>query len=176
MVTLDRDDIVDALDELLTALVAERATAHIRIVGGAALAINFGREGTTADVDALYGSSDTVEEAARTIARRRGWPDSWLNDKAKMFATHFDAEDDWVAYAVRGGVEIRIASAQLLLAMKLRAARGRRDAGDIDLLLDECEVHTVAEARGIFERYYPEEELSDRALRQLEARLSRSES
>lgn len=101
MVTLDRADIVDALGELLDVLVAERATAHIRIVGGAALAIDFGRDGTTADIDALYGSANAVDEAARAIARRRGWPDTWLNDKVKMFATHFDQEDDWSTFAVR---------------------------------------------------------------------------
>ena len=63
MVTLDRDDITAALGELLDALAAEHATAHVRIVGGAALAISFGRDGTTTDVDALYGSSETVENA-----------------------------------------------------------------------------------------------------------------
>ncbi len=171
MVTLERDDITAALGELLDALAAEHATAHIRIVGGAALAISFGRDGTTTDVDALYGSSDAVESATRAVARRRGWPDTWLNDKVKMFATHFDQPDDWTAFAVRDGIEIRIASARLLLAMKLRAARGRRDSADIDLLLDECGIETVDEAQGIFEHFYPEDPLPDRALRQLEARF-----
>jgi predicted nucleotidyltransferase len=173
MVTLDRDDITTALDELLDVLVSEQATAHIRIVGGAALAISFGRNETTADVDALYGSSDAVENAARAVARRRGWPDDWLNDKVKMFATHFDNVDDWVTFAVRDDVEIRIAGAPLLLAMKLRAARGRRDSTDIDVLLDEGDIRTVDEAQKVFERFYPEDVLPERAMRQLQARFPR---
>ena len=69
------------------------------------------------------------------------------------------------------GVEVRIAGAPLLLAMKLRAARGRRDSADIDLLLDECALTNTAQAVQIFERYYPEEALPERARRQLEARF-----
>lgn len=171
MVTLDRDDILAALDELVEVLAAAGTRTHIRIVGGAAIAVRFTRDATTTDVDALYGSAPEVEAAAKHIARRRGWPDDWLNDRVKAFASHFDGPDDWVSFDVRDGVEVRIADAPLLLAMKLRAARGRRDAADIDLLLDACEIATVEEAVAVFERYYPEELLPTRAQAQLTARF-----
>lgn len=114
--------------------------------------MSFGRDGTTTDVDALYGSAPEVEKAVRQIGRRRGWPDNWLNDKVKMFASHFDGPDGWTDFALRDDVDIRVAGAPLLLAMKLRAARGRRDSADIDLLLDACGVTTTAEAVAIFTR------------------------
>lgn len=171
MVTFDRADIVGALDELVEVLVAAGVRTQIRIVGGAAIAVRFTRDATTADVDALYGSADEVQAAARTVARRRGWPDQWLNDKVKMFTSHFDGPDDWVSLAGRDGVEVRVADGPLLLAMKLRAARGRRDTADIDLLLDACRVTNAAGAVAIFERYYPEEALPPRARAQLAARF-----
>lgn len=172
MVTLDRDDILAALDELVEVLVATGARTHIRIVGGAAIAVCFTRDATTTDVDALYGSAPEVDAAARHIARRRGWPDDWLNDKVKAFASHFDGPEDWISFDVRDGVEVRIATAPLLLAMKLRAARGRRDSADIDLLLDACEITTAEAAVAVFERYYLEELLPPRARAQLAARFA----
>lgn len=172
VVAFDREDIVDALGELVEVLASRETKPHIRIVGGAAIAMCHTRDATTTDVDALYGSDPDVEVAAVEIAQRRGWPDNWLNDKAKMFASHFDADDDWVSFDLRDGLVVRVAGPQLLLAMKLWAARGRRDAGDIDLLLDACQVTSVSQAVAIFERYYPEESLSERACRQLSARLS----
>jgi hypothetical protein len=171
LVTFDRDDILGALDELVGVLVAAQARAHIRIVGGAAIAVRFTRDATTTDVDALYGPAPEVEAAAREVARRRGWPDDWLNDKVKLFASHFDGPEDWVSFDVRHGVEVRVADAPLLLAMKLRAARGRRDAADIDLLLDACSITTAEAAVAVFERYYPEELLPPRAQAQLAARF-----
>lgn len=89
----------------------------------------------------------------------------------KAFISHFDGPEDWVSFDVREGVEVRIADAPLLLAMKLRAARGRRDAGDIDLLLDACDISTAEAAVAVFERYYPEELLPPRAQAQLAARF-----
>lgn len=174
-VTFDRDDIVAALAELVDHLVAANASSHIRIVGGAAIAIQFDRHGTTTDIDALYRADPAVEEASRMIARRRGWPESWLNDKVKMWVSHFDGPGDWTHFKVHDDVTVSVAGADLLLAMKLRASRGRRDATDIDILLDACALTTVAEALALYERYYPEDAMGDGALPQLKARLEGSD-
>lgn len=101
---------------------------RLRVVGGAALSVAVDRETTTTDVDAMYGANSDVENAARTIAYRNGWPENWLNDNVKQFASHFDTADDWINLDVRDGVAIRVAGVRLLLAMKLFAARGRRDS------------------------------------------------
>jgi hypothetical protein len=63
LVTLDRDDILAALGELVEVLVATGARAHIGVVGGAAIAVCFTRDATTTDVDALYGSAPEVYAA-----------------------------------------------------------------------------------------------------------------
>jgi hypothetical protein len=71
----------------------------------------------------------------------------------------------------RDGVRISVGSPQLLLAMKLRAGRGRRDIADVDTLLDACRVSSVGEAVGIFEAQYGAEMLPDRSRLHLEARF-----
>jgi len=173
-VIFDREAIIAALTELADELVRSGMKIQIRVVGGAAISVAFDRETTTTDVDAMYGANPDVENAARTIAYRHGWPENWLNDNVKQFASHFDTPDDWTNLDVRDGVAIRVASAQLLLAMKLFAARGRRDSQDIDRLLDACAIQDAEAAVALFERYYPEEELSERALRQLHERFGGS--
>lgn len=172
-ILFERDDIVAAIDELVDLLGADHTTSHIRIVGGAALALHVLRATSTTDVDALYAGNPAVDQAARTIAHRRGWPEDWLNDRAKIWASHLTTDQVWVQFSVRGDVVVSIASVPLLLAMKLRAARGARDSKDIDVLLDECGVTDTAAAFSIYERYYPEDPLPQRALAQLEGRFGR---
>ncbi|MCD9622833.1 DUF6036 family nucleotidyltransferase [Rhabdothermincola salaria] len=170
-VTLGRDDIISALDELVDALAESGARSQIHLIGGAAITIAYSRAVTTTDVDAFYGGDVAVCEAVKDIAARRGWPENWLNDRANQFRSHFEQPDDWMELTVNDGVVVRVASARLLLAMKLLAARGRRDSDDIDVLLDACGITSLDEALEIYERYYPEEDLKPRARRQLERRL-----
>jgi hypothetical protein len=59
--------------------------------------------------------------------------------------------------------------------MKLRAGRGRRDADDIDRLLDACEVASVADAVALFGRYFPQDEMATPAILQLEERFHSSD-
>ena len=83
-------------------------------------------------MDAFLSPADDVKAMAAAIARERGWPDEWLNDKVLMYKSHYDTEDDWKVLLVDGNVTVRVASAELLLAMKLLAGRGQRDGNDID--------------------------------------------
>jgi hypothetical protein len=65
--------------------------------------------------------------------------------------------------------ELANAPADMLLAMKLNAARGSRDRPDISSLLVACDVESTREADAIFTRYYPGEEMKDRGRAQLVA-------
>jgi len=171
-VTFDRDDIVSALVKLAELLAAGEVSTTIRVVGGAALAVAHGREATTTDIDALYGAPEDVSAAVAAIAARRGWPETWLNDRVTMFASHYDHTAVWVPFTTRGSVDVWIAPADLLLAMKLLAGRGWRDGTDIDLLCDACALRSTADAEAIFSRYYPHDEMAPRARAQLERRFS----
>jgi hypothetical protein len=91
-----------------------------------------------------------------------------------MYVSHHDDARDWTVRTEEGGVVILVARPKLLLAMKLRAGRGRRDADDIDRLLDACGIASLAEAVELFDGYYPEDEIAAPAFLQLEARFRSS--
>ena len=159
----------------MSELLADGAEATIGVVGGAAVALQVGREAVTSDIDALYSSSPEVKAAVERIAEARNWPRTWLNDAVKMYVSHYDDAGDWTLRTEEGGVVILVARPELLLAMKLRAGRGRRDSDDIDRLLDACGIASVGDAVRLFGRYHPQDEISTPAMFQLEERFSSSD-
>lgn len=89
-----------------------------------------------------------------------------------MYVSHQDSEDDWELRTDEGGVGIFVARPEILLAMKLYAGRGSRDADDIDRLIDACGIASVTAALELFDRYYPAEEIAAPAMRQLRHRFA----
>ena len=128
----------------------------------------------TRDVDALYPATQQLTDIVRLIADRHGWPEKWLNDAVKGFASHHDTNDDWEVFDDGGGVTVLIARPQLLLAMKLLAGRGTRDREDIERLLDACSITRIVDAEAIFDQYYPVEVMNHRARALLVARFTDS--
>jgi hypothetical protein len=63
-----------------------------------------------------------------------------------------------------GDVVIQVASAEAMLAMKLRANRPGRDDTDIAKLLSICGISSVVEAEELYESFYSAEVLPDRAV------------
>ena len=155
-------------------LVASGVTSAIYVVGGAAIMLHVEREALTNDVDVLYSSAE-IRASVRSVGVAKRWPETWLNDAAKMWASHYDGDDDWEIRFTRGDVSVRVAQPLLLLAMKLLAGRGRRDAMDIDLLLEECRIGSFDDALAVFDKYYPTERIAPRSPRQLHERFDRTE-
>ncbi len=164
----DRDQLIDALGELVTELRADGQRVGIRLVGGAALALRYFDRRSTEDLDALHvrpGTDQVVAQAADRIADRRGWDHGWLN----FTVTETAAEPQWgrpVAWQTihdDGIVVVQVASSGALLAMKLRANRPGRDTDDIRQLLAICGVSSVEQADNLYADFYPGEALSQRA-------------
>ncbi|MCU1364112.1 MAG: hypothetical protein JWM55_1940 [Acidimicrobiaceae bacterium] len=155
---------------LVDDLVISGVRSVIYVVGGAAIMLHVEREALTNDVDVLHSSTE-IQASVRRVSEAKRWPESWLNDAAKMWASHYDGEDDWEIRCTRGDVSVQVAQPLLLLAMKLLAGRGLRDAADIDLLLVECHIGSLEEAEAVFDKYYPTEKIAPRALRQLHERF-----
>ncbi len=166
-----REDVDEALQALVGELVDAGISATIDIVGGAAVSLQVDRESLTQDIDALYPATSGFTAAVGRVGASHRLPDNWLNDAVKMYASHYDTTDDWDIRIKGDGVVVRVARPELLLAMKLLAGRGRRDAGDIDRLLEACGITTLADAQETFSRYYPSEVIAHPALRQLQARF-----
>lgn len=172
MVALTRDDLIDGLRELVASLTAARQPSGIRIVGGAALSLRYFERRTTVDIDALITPVEPTIEIAQQIALRRDWPSDWLNNSAAGFIP-IARDAAWEALYDDGQVSIWVASAETLLAMKLRASRVGRDTDDIAELMALCGVDTVADADELYESFYPGEVLEAKAYRILDAVFAR---
>ncbi|WP_404442512.1 hypothetical protein LG315_07715 [Microbacterium marinum] len=135
--TLNREDIIAGLRDLVTELRTAREVAGIRLVGGAALSLRYFDRRLTQDLDSLHvepGTDDAVAAAAGRVAIARGWSPDWLNfnvervDALPMFGRR---PVEWITIFEADGIVIQVASKEALLAMKLRANRPGRDTDDI---------------------------------------------
>ena len=148
--------ILSALQALGQELTSEEVRAQIFIVGGAAMALAYSTRRVTRDIDAVFEPKQIVYAAAAKVAQDLGLPEDWLNDAVKGFIPGPDEEPRPVP--VIEGIEVTTASPRYLLAMKLMAMRFGEDDEDIEVLLGECEVHTVEGALAVLKRVYPAKE------------------
>ena len=167
---LDHGDVELLLRELAGRLHADGVTAGIRVVGGAAIALMNADRRSTADIDAVLLPAAPVRAMAATMAIERNLPADWLNDAATAYVPLVGL-DDWQEIFRVGDVTVSVGPVQMLLAMKLRANRGRRDTDDIEYLLARCEVTSVQNAHDIYERYHAQDVLTDSAVARVQTWL-----
>jgi hypothetical protein len=94
-----------------------------------------------------------------------------LQNNVRIFLPHH-GEIEETPIASSGEVRVSAGGPRLLLAMKLKASRGRGDLDDIRTLVHHLGITTVAEAEAIFEHYYRDDELSERGRQLLGAALT----
>ena len=160
---MEREEIDGALRELSEVLDGRGVVARIYLVGGDAVVLAYQSRFSTDDVDGSGYPTDAVLAAADEIANRRGLQPDWLHDSVKVCFPTF-REPDWRPVFKVGTVEVVVADERTLLAMKMRSSRGRRDEVDIKFLLDKCGITSVDGALALYEEYFPEDELTDRAV------------
>ncbi|MCY4075980.1 MAG: DUF6036 family nucleotidyltransferase [Acidobacteria bacterium] len=167
--SLDRNTLVELLEEVDRELQFRRARAQIYVIGGAAMSLAYARERTTADIDArVEKGHSALLEAVRTVARRRGLPDSWLNEQATTAIPRTMDGNPRTLYASEH-LTVTGASPRHLLAMKLQAGR-TKDEQDIAVLVAELGLASPAEAMAVHDELFPDEPL-DRAKRELIERV-----
>ena len=166
--SLDRADLIRGLKDVVALLRERGEPAGIRIIGGAALSLRYFDRSTTEDVDAKIHPHESAVLVAAEVAIANGWPVDWLNTKADHFIPIY-IDVGWESLYADGEVNIWVASAPALLAMKLHASRPGRDDDDIANLLALCGLGDELEAAELYESYYPGEVLPDKALRMLDA-------
>lgn len=144
----------------LRALGDELSRQHVRgqmfIVGGAAMALAYSTRRVTKDIDAVFEPKSAIYAAAEKVAEEHGLPADWLNDAAKAFMPGKDAHARPLPDIK--GIEVTTASPRYLLAMKLMAMRFGEDDEDIEILLEQCDIHTPQEALDLLKDMYPSKE------------------
>lgn len=162
---------IDALTALGEELMRRGIAAKLYVVGGAVMVLAHDSRDATMDVDGDFYPRDSVLEAAREIAISRGLPDDWLNAAANGFIPIFKSPE-WRPLYHFGSLEVLAADNRTMLAMKIRASRGRRDEPDIALLLKLCDITSVEQAFALYEEYFPEDPPPKRARSIVEHLLS----
>lgn len=149
---------------------------QLRIVGGAAISLAYNADrASTMDIDAALTPRDVVLHASADIAARHGWVSDWINDAATLFLPPDTGRRraKWIPIAASGQVEVFVASADTLLAMKLKsvARRGAREVNDLRFLLSLCGVTTLDAATRHVKAFFPGAALDDRSSQFVQAAL-----
>ena len=164
--SLDRDALIELLDDLAGRLERRKVRAQIYIIGGAAMSLAFDRRRTTHDIDArIDAGHGALTEAVLEMARERGLPGTWLNEQATV---NIPRAPDLRARTLYDTPFLTItgASAEHILAMKLEAARAT-DEDDIRALIGRLEIRSAEEALKVHARLFPESIRRSRADRLL---------
>lgn len=105
-----------------------------------------------------------VEEVRQAVVKvsynHPALKENWLNDAVKIYLPAPDPSDPQEIQSYDGeAISVASASAEYVLAMKLRAGRRGRDEKDIDLLCELCNITSTDEAISLFERFYPDDQI-----------------
>jgi predicted nucleotidyltransferase len=150
---LDRERIEELLRELGRKLETRGVQGRLFVVGGAAMALAYGRARATQDVDAVFEPKEVVYEAARELARERGLSTDWLNDGLKSFLV--GADPNASTHLDEPGLRVEVASPRYLFVLKAMAARVDRDARDLVDLFRICGFRDVDVALEHVDKHAP---------------------
>jgi hypothetical protein len=144
--------------ELFGALNDELAHRQIRgelyLAGGAVMCLVYRSREATKDIDALLVPSADMRSAVRTVAKREGIADDWLNDAVKGF---FSEHGRLEVFEELTHLRLYVPHPGYLLAMKclaLRLGEEFQDLNDVRVLLRALDVNTVTDAEAILAQYY----------------------
>jgi hypothetical protein len=151
-----------ALTALGDALRTEGVSAKAWLVGGAVMVLAFQSRDASDDLDAAVYPAEEVLRAAREVGARLGLGPDWLSDAAKVYIP-VAVEPSWQPLGRFGALEVLRADEATMLAMKLRAARGRRDQADIEYLVRRCALRNEDDVLRLYDDYFPEDPLPTRA-------------
>jgi hypothetical protein len=156
------DELLSALRRLGEILYRRGVTADLYVFGGAAMVLAYQARVATRDIDAVFVPDTEVLDAAREVARERGWPRTWLNDQASAYVSALPDQDRRLVLEAPG-IRCMAASPERLLAMKVLAARRAQDAGDIRFLANLLGLTGVEQVLAIVAGVFPDLEVNERA-------------
>lgn len=167
MEPLTEADIRAALTELAERLSAKRARGRLYIADGAAMALAYDSGKLTRNIDAAitHGHGEVIA-SVREIARSRGWPSTWLNEQATSYMPKIPDRHGQVVFD-HPALKVVAASAEHMLAMKVRAARSS-DVDDTRRLLHETGLSGPEEVVTLVESVFAGAPLGTRQKRWLE--------
>jgi hypothetical protein len=169
--SFDRDQMLDALDEVARAAVDAKARLDVAVYGGSALMLASNFRFSTEDVDIaelVQPWPDWLNEVIDRIAKRNRWSDHWLNDGVAFHLSPLAvATRDLVAFGTfprrseKTGMTVFVPTARYMLALKLKAlrvsdfAKGSKDIDDVRNLLGVLGITEIEPAIEILTEFFP---------------------
>jgi hypothetical protein len=167
----DRDELLDAFDEIGRAAIAARTRLEIAVFGGSALMLASNFRFATEDVDIAEISRPWPDWLAAVVARiaaRNDWPEDWLNDAVAFHLSPLaNPARDLVVLGTfpraweQVGLTVFVPTARYMLALKLKALRvanfdkGSKDLADTAALLRVLGIAKVEEAVAVLAEFFP---------------------
>jgi hypothetical protein len=164
-------ELSNALHELGQLCVEAGKVIDIALYGGSCLILVSNFRFSSEDVDAVALEDQAfVDQAAREIATRHGWPTDWLNDGVRTYLSpavdSHDAHELFATYPEESspGLRVYVPTPEYMLAMKLMALRiaptAGKDLDDIINLLQIVGIESKAQIVDFAARFYPEARMS----------------
>ncbi len=126
------------------------AQVSIIIVGGSFMTLH-GLRGSTADVDSVSQLDDRLLAAVRRVAAQRGWPEQWLNDRARPWRTAGLHISSCLLVLDHPALAVYTPGYAVMFLMKLNAARGPQDYADARALWPHTD---FADAEAVVRAFY----------------------
>src|SRR4029453_16197320 len=142
------------LEELGRRLHDRGLEGRLLIVGDAAMSLLHDERRSTRDIDGQFEPAQAIQQVAVEIAGERGLRDNWLSSDAIAFLPAIDA-DDRVVFRDIPGLTVELASARVLLAMKMAAFR-TTDIPDLMVLFEDSQIRDPDDAVRITRELYGE--------------------
>jgi len=164
MSELNIDRVSVLLAELGERLAGRGIEGEIYVVGGAAMMLAYDRTRLTRDIDAVGVPQEEIDSEVRAMARdHKDLGPDWLN--ARVLPMLPRGVDSGRLQVLGGpGLTVNVASPKWLLAMKARAARGRRDLDDVWVLCQVLGLRTTAEVWQICDEVWGEDMIREDVL------------
>ena len=170
-ISFDRDQLLNALDEVGRAAIEAKTRLDIAVYGGSALMLASNFRFGTEDVDiAELGEPwpAWLADVVHKIAERSGWSEEWLNDGVTFhLSTLAVPARDLISFGTfprrseKTGITVFVPTARYMLALKLKAlrvsdfAKGSKDIDDVRNLLGVLEIAEIEPAIEILTEFFP---------------------
>jgi hypothetical protein len=157
MSALKKKQIEKLLRALNDELGSEGIKGELYLVGGAVMCLAFAARPSTNDLDAAFVPATEVRRAAKRVAVKLNVKEDWLNDGVKGF---FSQQGEFYPYLELSHLQVFVAKAEYLLAMKclaLRIGEEFRDIDDVRYLLRHLGIENYKSAIEVIGRFYPQD-------------------
>jgi len=153
---MDKEAILQYLQELNQALGALGVIGEICLYGGAVMCLVYEARPSTKDVDAVFRPTQQMRQAVAQVATQHNLRDDWLNDAVKGFVVQHPQR----IFLNAAHLKVYVPEPDYLLAMKTLAARvDTMDRQDIQFLINVLGLTKPEQVFSILEKYYPRQQI-----------------